>query len=622
MSTTTEDIKSRLNIVDIVGQYVKLQKAGSAWKANCPFHQEKTPSFNVNEERNMWHCFGCGKGGDVFAFVMEIEGLEFREALKLLAEKAGVELPEYRGGGGQKSEMKDRGLEILELATKFYEKQLWESERGKAMLDYLHERGLTDESIRTYRLGYAPDGWRFIFEFLLKRGYAAEEIERAGLVIHKTNNQQPTTNNEDPSRPTTHNPQPTTSAYYDRFRDRIMFPIGDILGRIIGYSARVAPGGDETQAKYVNTPETNLYHKSRALYGLALAKQSIKEAGRAILVEGNMDVIALHQAGLANVVAVSGTALTTEQLGILKRYGKKLALFFDMDKAGQAAAWKSAIAAFGLDFAVEAVALSSGKDAADMNREDPAQLRTAVSTAQPAMRYFLDSLLRDADAGSQAGKNQIVERYAELLAAIENELDRSHWTKELAAAIGAEPKVVQATVEKAFRSMQRGDHFIESRPSGTFLPKTFGRRSEVLREGLIGLMLASPTAREVVALETDNAVTDFLSLHPIAFFIRNNPSDPIAAIEDRTLQSLASAILFRTLELPSLRAAEEERETVAANITGEYLRDLRSELHEKDERLALGRAIEAARQAGNKGEERRLFEEFARLTRDDASQNG
>jgi DNA primase len=200
MSTTTEDIKSRLNIVDIVGQYVKLQKAGSAWKANCPFHQEKTPSFNVNEERNMWHCFGCGKGGDVFAFVMEIEGLEFREALKLLAEKAGVELPEYRGGGGQKSEMKDRGLEILELATKFYEKQLWESERGKAMLDYLHERGLTDESIRTYRLGYAPDGWRFIFEFLLKRGYAAEEIERAGLVIHKTNNQQPTTNNEDPSR--------------------------------------------------------------------------------------------------------------------------------------------------------------------------------------------------------------------------------------------------------------------------------------------------------------------------------------------------------------------------------------------------------------------------------------
>ncbi|MFZ1627153.1 MAG: DNA primase, partial [Candidatus Moraniibacteriota bacterium] len=323
MSTTTEDIKARLNIVDVVGQYVKLQKAGSAWKANCPFHQEKTPSFNVNEERNMWHCFGCGKGGDAFAFVMEIEGLEFREALKLLAEKAGVELPEYRSDGRAVTETKDRGLEILELATKFYEKQLWESERGKVMLAYLRDRGLFEESLRTYRLGYAPDGWEHITKFLLGRGFRSEELESCGLSLKGKEGR----------------------GFYDRFRDRIMFPIQDILGRPIGYSARVSPGGNETQAKYINTPETNLYHKSRALYGLSIAKQAIKEAGRTILVEGNMDVIALHQAGLPNVVAVSGTALTADQLGILKRYGKKLALFFDMDKAGQAAAWKSAITA-------------------------------------------------------------------------------------------------------------------------------------------------------------------------------------------------------------------------------------------------------------------------------------
>lgn len=617
MSTTTEDIKSRLNIVDIVGQYVKLQKAGSAWKAVCPFHQEKTPSFNVNEERNMWHCFGCGKGGDVFAFVMEIEGLEFREALKLLAEKAGVELPEYRSDGRATAETKDRGLEILDLATKFYEKQLWESERGKKMLDYLHERGLTDASIRTYRLGYAPDGWRFIFEFLMKRGYAADEIERCGLVIRK--NQESNPKEQVSKQHSTFNIQ--HSNYYDRFRDRIMFPIGDILGRIIGYSARVAPGGDESQAKYINTPETHLYHKSRALYGLALAKAAIKEAGGAILVEGNMDVIALHQAGLPHVVAVSGTALTTEQLSILKRYGKNLTLFFDMDAAGQTAAWKSTIVALSMDFSIQVVALTSGKDAADMNREDPERLKSAVTEAKPVMRYFLDALLQTTSVNTQEGKRDIVERYAELLAATANELDRSHWTKELAAAIGAEPKVVQAAVEKTIGTLQRGGQILDIRPTSTFSPKAFGRRSEVLREGLIGLVLVNHRVWEQIAAETDPAVRTFMDAHPLAFFIRNNPTDPVAAIEDRTLQAEASQILFRTLELPRFHEVDADPSAIALDIAIEYLSGLRLELHEKDERQAIGRALEQARQAGDRAEERRLLTEFARLTQSAASQN-
>ncbi len=600
MSTTTEDIKARLNIVDIVGQYVRLQKAGSAWKANCPFHQEKTPSFNVNEERNMWHCFGCGKGGDVFAFVMEIEGLEFREALRLLAEKAGVELPEYRGGGQALAESKDRGIEILELATKFYEKQLWESIPGKKILEYLHGRGLSDESIRTYRLGYAPDGWEHVTKFLVGRGFRSEELEGTGLSLRGKEGR----------------------GFYDRFRDRIMFPSRDILGRPIGYSARVTPEGDETQAKYINTPETSLYHKSRALYGLAIAKQAIKEAGRTILVEGNMDVIALHQAGLANVVAVSGTALTTEQLAILRRYGKKLSLFFDMDKAGQAAAWKSAVLAFSLDFTVDTVAISGGKDAADMNRENPELLRQAVAGAKPAMRYFLDSLLSSPEAATQEGKRAIVERYAELLAATPNDLDRAHWTKELAEAIHAEPKVVQATIEQAFRSMQRGTGFVESRPVAAFLPKSFGRRSEVLREGIIGLALANQGTWQLVESEVDGAARDFIMLHPIAFFVRNNPTDPVAAIEDRSLQASASDILFRTLELPRFKDPGTDREAVALEIMQEYLKALRSELHEKDERVDVARALEAARQSGDKDEERRLLEAFARLTRGHASQNG
>jgi DNA primase len=334
-----------------------------------------------------------------------------------------------------------------------------------------------------------------------------------------------------------------------------------------------------------------------------------------------MDVIALHQAGLANVVAVSGTALTVDQLGILKRYGKKLSLFFDMDKAGQAAAWKSAIAAFGLDFTVDAVALSSGKDAADMNRENPELLLAAVTNAKPAMRYFLDVLLSEDNAKTQEGKHAIVERYTELLAATLNELDRSHWTNELAQAIAAEPKVVQATVEKTLRAIRKGDTFTESRPTGTFLPKTFGRRSEVLREGLIGLALITSKVWEKIEAEPDVAVREFITLHPIAFFIRNNPSDPVAMIEDVALQATASDILFRTLELPHFHTEGEDRETVAVETAIEYLQALKPELHDKDERREIGRAIDTARRAGDRDEEKRLFEVFARLTRHDASQN-
>ncbi len=215
----------------------------------------------------------------------------------------------------------------------------------------------------------------------------------------------------------------------------------------------------------------------------------------------------------------------------------------------------------------------------------------------------------------------IVERYAELLAATPNDLDRSHWTKELAEAIAAEPRIVQATIEQAFRSMQRGTSFVESRPVATFLPKTFGRRSEVLREGIIGLALVDHKAWELVEAEADDAVREFILLHQIAFFVRNNPVDPVGAIEDRALQALASDILFRTLELPRFKEEDADRTALVAETATEYLQALRSEIHDKDERISIGRALEAARQSGNKEEERRLLEAFARLTRGDASQN-
>lgn len=608
MSVTTEAIKARLNIVEVVGQYVRLQKAGNHWKANCPFHQEKTPSFTVSEERNMWHCFGCGKGGDVFAFLMEIEGIEFREALTLLAERAGVELPQYSPMNQEKIERKGRSLEILEWTTRFYEKQLWESERGKKILEYLHGRGLSDTSIRLFRLGYAPDGWRYLMDFLLKKGFAPTELEQAGLIIRKANNHAPS----QPPIPSSQSP----NTHYDRFRDRIMFPIGDILGRTIGYSARVAPGGDESQAKYINTPETDVYHKSRVLYGLHLAKKGMKERGRAVLVEGNVDVIALHQAEITETVAVSGTALTVEQLTVIKRYVSKIALFFDMDAAGQKAAWRSTVLAQELGLVVEVVALEHGKDAADMGQRDPQGLKQVVARGVPAMEYFLNQLLTLYNHATPEDKRAIVTSYAELLASVMNTLDRAHWTKFLAERIGSEPKIIQASVEQVLQSLAHRSVGVDSNATTPFLPKAFTTRSEMLREAIIGLMLLERDVSATVLNQLTPAAREFFSLHPLFFFLQNEHEDSVGTMESEALQKEASRLLFQTLALPDLARldTEAERAIRARDIAQEYLALLPDALAQ-DRRRSLAQALEAARKAGDRAEEKRLLAAFAQETK-------
>lgn len=595
MSQITEAIKARLNIVEVVGQYVRLQKAGNHWKANCPFHQEKTPSFTVSEERNMWHCFGCGKGGDVFAFVMEIEGVDFREALASLADRAGVELPRYDSQKGAVPERKSQSLEILELATKFYEKQLWESDRGKKILEYLRARGLTDETLRTFRIGYAPDGWRFMYDFLLKRGFAPAAIELAGLAIKKTKE------------------QGANHAHYDRFRDRIMFPIGDVLGRVIGYSARVAPGADESQAKYVNTPETDVYHKSKVLYGLHLAKKAMKEHGRVILVEGNVDVLALHQAGLTETVAVSGTALTIEQLTLMKRYVTKVALFFDMDSAGQKAAWKSTALALEMGLLVEVLAVTSGKDAADVGKDNPEALKQAVTQGVSAMEYFLEKLQGLYPGDSPENKRHIVESYAELLAAVTNDLERSHWTKTLAERIGLDSKLISGTVEQYIKSIRHSTSFVATSSPKPFLPKSFQNRSEMLREAIIGLMLVHENLRESALKEATGDLRAFLAEHSLFFFLQNETNDVIGTIEDEAIQKEASRLLFQALSLPVLAIAEDEESRVQAAlpILTEYL-TLLPEALEGDTRRHLAQAIEAARVAGDREREKSLLAEFAK----------
>lgn len=596
---TTEEIKARLNIVELIGTYVRLEKSGQHWKACCPFHQERSPSFMVNEEKAMWHCFGCGKGGDAFAFVMEMEGLDFREALAMLAEKAGVELPKYRTDQKEEKGNKERLFELLELSAKFYEKQLFGPGK-KVILPYLKERGLTEESIARFRLGYAPDGWRYIFEFLQDRGFRVDEIEQAGLILKKEGG----------------------SGHYDRFRDRIMFPIFDIFGHVLGYSARVAPGGDESQAKYINTPETTVYHKSRALYGFFHAKQAMKQSGKTVIVEGNMDVIAMHQAGIENTVAVSGTALTPEQLTLMKRYGSEVCLFFDMDGAGQKAARKSAELALEKELQVSVIALPYGKDAAEIGKESGEKLKAAVESAVPALRYFLEQSVQKNGKETPQGKRKIVEEYTTLLTAVANPIERAQAIKELAREIEMDEKLINSMVNKAFLDQTRKNGPVTSeRIKDPFEANpVFGKRSEMLREQIIALMFTDTKVRKSALEQVIDAETRaFLEKHPLFFFVvQAGDREPLALIEDAELKSEATRLSFRILESPEVALAEgEEKTATMLDMMGRYSVELRGEINKREKLISLEKALRVARENNDREQEKKLLAEFVSI-----SQNG
>ncbi|OGG57158.1 DNA primase [Candidatus Kaiserbacteria bacterium RIFCSPHIGHO2_02_FULL_55_20] len=335
---TVQQIKDRLSIVDVVSQYVKLQRAGASLRARCPFHAERTPSFHVSPERGTYHCFGCNVGGDIFSFVEAIEGLDFKGALKVLAERAGVELV-YERGGKEKKDERERLFELLEAATIFYTSRL-----SDAAKKYLKERGMTDTTIKTFRLGLAGDSWCEASEHLRAKKFTDKEILDAGVA--KKNER---------------------GSLTDKFRNRIIFPISDSAGRVVGFSGRIFGEAASPDApKYLNSPETPLFHKSRVLYGFDRAKVAIRKLNCAVLVEGQMDLLASHQAGWANTVAVSGTAFTPEHAALIKRMTENIVLALDADEAGIKAAGRAARTALQGGLNVKVAQLPTGLDPADL----------------------------------------------------------------------------------------------------------------------------------------------------------------------------------------------------------------------------------------------------------------
>ncbi|OGZ45265.1 MAG: DNA primase [Candidatus Ryanbacteria bacterium RIFCSPHIGHO2_01_FULL_48_27] len=466
MPSPVEQIKARLSVADVVGSYLKLVRAGANFKAVCPFHNEKTPSFYVSPARDVWHCFGCGKGGDQFRFVMDIEGVDFKEALDILAKRASVELV-YEDPRERDERL--RLFAILEETAKFYELNL---SRSATVRDYLVKRGVSEESVKSFRLGFSlPEatGWRTLLEHLQKKGFIPPEIEKVGLLIK--------------------NPKAQSAAhlYYDRFRNRIIFPIADFNGRIIGFGGRIFGNATDTVAKYINSPQTVLYDKSRVLYAFDKAKLEVRKSNTAILVEGYMDALMVHQAGTTNAVAVSGTALTPYQLQGLKRLCDKLLMSFDMDEAGESATRRSIDMALEAGFDVKVIAVKE-KDPADVIKENPAVWLEAVEQSKDVISFFLERSLEKFDARTIEGKRSIARSVLPLVAKIPQEIDKAHWVAKIAQALGIKDEAVWQDLKKIKSphvfAAARQDLGVNAPPQKS--------RLQVLEERLLGLLFARP----------------------------------------------------------------------------------------------------------------------------------
>jgi DNA primase len=407
-----DEIRTRSNIVEIISSYVALKPSGSNYKGLCPFHSEKTPSFMVSPEREIFHCFGCGVGGNVFSFIMKMEGLSFSEAVRFLAEKQGLQIS--RSTPPTKEEGKRQNFFALnQLATNFFKQQLYDSRKGEKARAYLQARGVSPEIIRLFQLGYAGEEWDGLTKYFTHQGIALESALEVGL-LKKTDN----------------------GRYYDLFRNRIIFPIFDVWGRIIGFGGRWIGVEEEKSPKYINTPETLLYKKSNNLYGLNFAREGIRKEGLALIVEGYFDLITLVQNEISNVVASLGTALTNEQLQILRRYTNKIILVFDGDSAGKMAVLRKATPIVESNFWVKVLPLPPGEDPDSfLKKYGREAFLSEKDQALPYLQYLINITLEDKGFSSLEEKLNSLDILLPLLGKVSNKVEQASYLSFLAEKI-------------------------------------------------------------------------------------------------------------------------------------------------------------------------------------------
>ena len=526
-----EQVRSRSDIVEVLGQYLDLRKAGKNFVGLCPFHPDRRPSLSVSPERQMFYCFACGVGGDVFTFVMKREGISFLEAVRLLAKRAGIPWPERHLTPAEEARSRHRGrlLDAMALAGEFFAARLAHDTEGQAARAYLARRGVSPETARQFGLGYAPAGWDGLGKFLARQGFTEQEMTEAGLVVLRE-----------------------TGGHYDRFRHRLMFPIWDVHGQVIAFGGRAL---DDSQPKYLNSPDSPLFQKGSTWYALHLARDAIRREQRAVVVEGYMDVLSAHQAGFRSVVASMGTALTREQARTLQGYCSGVIVCYDADAAGQSATWRSLEILRDLGLRVYVASLPAGDDPDSLlRREGPDAMTRVLEQALPLVEFRLEVAAREAT--TVEGKLQAVANIIPVLADLSSPVEREAYVREAARRLGVSETALWQELD-AYRR-QRGRHKREPLRERIAEMNEVGRSAALVKaeEMLVRLMLEDPRRVERVRARVKSG--DFR--HPVWRELAAALMEPAAG------GSHAGA--FPHVDTSSLAAGLESEQAIAAMTFG------------------------------------------------------
>jgi DNA primase len=485
-----EDVKSRLSIEDVISQYVELKRAGRNFKGLSPFSSERTPSFMVSPEKQIWHDFSSGKGGNMFSFVMEMEGLDFKGALELLARKAGIDLDQYRGRSSSNAKEKERLHEALELAAKFYQVQFMHSH---AALDYVFKkRQFTKKTAAEWMLGYSPNTGTALCDFLSKRGFSEQEIKGAGLSAQRYR------------------------GLGDMFRGRLMVPLHDPQGRVIGFTARLLEDDPEAP-KYINTPQTLLYDKSRHVYGLHLAKEAIRKSKFVVVAEGNLDVISSHQAGIRQVVATAGTALTEQHVKALSRFTGDIRLSFDADKAGLNATERAIPIASKVGVSLSIITIPSGKDPDELIKQDAAKWQEIIKKPQYALDWLIERYEKLLDIESAQGKREFSDVILSVVRGLQDQVEQEHYIGCVASLIGVSQGALLSKLSKTEDAPRLKTKKTENRAPDKVVQDMIKTENHLLALALLQPKLRSylqPVKQQMLAEEQARDLFIFLEEHP------------------------------------------------------------------------------------------------------------
>jgi DNA primase len=566
-SESVERVKQAADIVEVISAHTDLRRQGARYVGLCPFHEERTPSFSVEPQEKLYHCFGCGVGGDVIKFVEEKDGLNFAEAVEMLADRYGVELErEQEDPQAEARRQRRRRLEeLLDRAASFYSSYLWESEEAAKARDYLAGRGLREEVLRDFGVGYAPSAWDKLLVRGQRAGFSVEELRGVGLVQRGR-----------------------SGGEYDRFRERIMFPIRDRRGRVLGFGGRAMRS--DQGAKYVNTAETDFFHKSQILYGVDRAKAAIAKAGRAVVVEGYTDVIALHQAGIEEAVGVMGTAITGEQVAALSGMVDEVILALDADAAGQEAMLRAQSVAAGRRMRLRVAAMLAGEDPAEMmpEAEGPERFRELLKGAEELTSFQIGLVLGRTDVGSPAERDRALAEVAPVLAGLGETASRDDLVRRVAERLDFEPAMVMGRVVAATPASGGRSESAPSQGRAAEVPRPRHAAELTSRErrerALLAMCIAMPSeGKEYLARLTEAHLSP--SGLRAATWLREHPEDPASNLprEDTDLAGLITELAITAREEPASHEAMElnfllldqrrlEDEIAAAGERGDYER--------------------------------------------------